>query len=44
MDHHCIWIDNCVGVKNHKLFIVFLLYGVTFIMVTMLFLIIGFAL
>ncbi|CAF0804934.1 unnamed protein product [Brachionus calyciflorus] len=25
-DHHCFWIDNCVGYLNHKKFIFFIVY------------------
>lgn len=26
MDHHCPWINNCIGAKNKKIFILMLLY------------------
>uniref|UniRef100_A0ACD5WID6 Uncharacterized protein n=1 Tax=Avena sativa TaxID=4498 RepID=A0ACD5WID6_AVESA len=41
MDHHCIWINNCVGHENYKIFLIFVLYVATASLYSMVLLIGG---
>ena len=35
-DHHCPWINNCVGMKNHYVFLFFLLFTAITVLLTII--------
>ena len=43
MDHHCPWVNNCVGIGNHKYFLLFVFYTFVSCLYSMILVIVRFS-
>ena len=35
-DHHCPWINNCIGIKNHSVFLVYVISQTLLLLLTLM--------